>query len=726
VASVTPDTGAQGQTLDVQIVGAATHFLNGTTYATFGDGIVVHSVTVQDQTHATANVSVSPTATLGWRQVQVVTGGEIATILPTAPLDRASGWPRVRPPALGRAEQRHARRPALRGHHHRRGHELSGRRIRDHVRGWHRYRNIQVADATHLTVTIAVTALATPGLRAVVVTTGGEVASLADSFTVIAASPPALSTVTPNSGKQGESLSLTLAGSNTQFTTGQPTLTLGSNITVDPLVVVNDTTITASVAIDALAVAGSRQGILSAGGTNFPFAFTVTPSAAAVASVTPASGPQGGVITVTVSGNGTHWQQGSTTAVFPTGCQSPPAVSAVTVNSATQANLTISIPANACVGSQLLRLATGGEVLDTTFGVYAHTPSLTIGPASAMIGSAPTVNLLGEFTHFGPATTAIIDGAGVTIENFTPAAQRRDGHRQVRRRGDCAHGAAHRDADHADRWGCLRGRDGRVRRGRHAGHPDVCRSVPRRPRNAGAGDDRRPVHPFRCDDDGRAGAGHSGVRADDRRADEAEGPGGHLGGSGDGMAIGLRQHRVGAADGRLPHRRPRGAVDSERGAVGRGAGPVALRADHGHVHELQSDEHAHPGCGRHGLRCRRDESDHDHGDGGRVAPRRRSVPNTVLVLTDTAPGQIEVATGAGFNVGRGPSNLLSVTPNVVAQNQIVNVSLVGQGTHWLHGGTTADFGPGITVAQLAIQDPTHATAQLVLLAAAALGFPPSR
>ena len=57
-----------------------------------------------------------------------------------------------------------------------------------------------------------------------------------------------------------------------------------------------------------------------------------------------------------------------------------------------------------------------------------------------------------------------------------------------------------------------------------------------------------------------------------------------------------------------------------------------------------------------------------------VSPTAPIGPNTVLVLTDTAPGQTEVATGAGFNVGRGPSNILSVTPNVVAQNQIVNVS----------------------------------------------------
>jgi hypothetical protein len=81
------------------------------------------------------------------------------------------------------------------------------------------------------------------------------------------------------------------------------------------------------------------------------------------------------------------------------------------VDSATQATLTISIPAHACVGSQVLRLATGGEVLDTTFGVYAQTPTLMLGPASAMIGSAPTVNLLGEY----PKDMVLLGQAGLVV-----------------------------------------------------------------------------------------------------------------------------------------------------------------------------------------------------------------------------------------------------------------------------------------------------------------------
>jgi hypothetical protein len=82
IASVTPAWGAQGQTLDVAVVGSGTHFKQGVTSADFGDGVTVTAMTVQDQTHAVVSVSVSPTAMPGWRTVRLVTGGEFATIEP--------------------------------------------------------------------------------------------------------------------------------------------------------------------------------------------------------------------------------------------------------------------------------------------------------------------------------------------------------------------------------------------------------------------------------------------------------------------------------------------------------------------------------------------------------------------------------------------------------------------------------------------------------------------
>ena len=105
-----------------------------------------------------------------------------------------------------------------------------------------------------------------------------------------------------------------------------------------------------------------------------------------------------------------------------------------------------------------------------------------------------------------------------------------------------------------------------------------------------------------------------------------------------------------------------------------------------------------------------------------VSPTAPTGPNTVIVITTTGSGQEEIASGAGFTVTRGPAQILSVIPGVAAQGQVLNVALVGLATHWLQGATIADFGPGVTVAQLTVLDATHITARIVVQSGAAPGF----
>ncbi|PKQ27594.1 MAG: hypothetical protein CVT63_07195, partial [Candidatus Anoxymicrobium japonicum] len=76
ITSVLPISGAQGQTMNVAIVGTDTSFANGVSVASFGAGITVNSTTVTDATHATANITIAAGAAVGTRDVNVVTGGE--------------------------------------------------------------------------------------------------------------------------------------------------------------------------------------------------------------------------------------------------------------------------------------------------------------------------------------------------------------------------------------------------------------------------------------------------------------------------------------------------------------------------------------------------------------------------------------------------------------------------------------------------------------------------
>ncbi|PKQ27429.1 MAG: hypothetical protein CVT63_08040, partial [Candidatus Anoxymicrobium japonicum] len=75
IASVLPTSGAQGQTMNVDIVGTDTAFGAGST-ASFGADITVNSTTVTDATHATANITIGAGAAAGTRDVNVTTGGE--------------------------------------------------------------------------------------------------------------------------------------------------------------------------------------------------------------------------------------------------------------------------------------------------------------------------------------------------------------------------------------------------------------------------------------------------------------------------------------------------------------------------------------------------------------------------------------------------------------------------------------------------------------------------
>lgn len=76
----------------------------------------------------------------------------------------------------------------------------------------------------------------------------------------------------------------------------------------------------------------------------------------------------------------------------------------------------------------------------------------------------------------------------------------------------------------------------------------------------------------------------------------------------------------------------------------------------------------------------------------------------VLVLTAGQP----VLTNANPNAGQSGQQTLSVT-------------LTGQSTHFAQGTTTADFGPGITVAPVTVSSPTSATAVVNLDPGAAAG-----
>ena len=79
--SLTPNTGQQGQqNLSVNLTGQFTHFVQGTTTASFGAGITVASLTVNSATTATAVLNIDPAAATATRNITLTTGAEVVTL----------------------------------------------------------------------------------------------------------------------------------------------------------------------------------------------------------------------------------------------------------------------------------------------------------------------------------------------------------------------------------------------------------------------------------------------------------------------------------------------------------------------------------------------------------------------------------------------------------------------------------------------------------------------
>ena len=125
------------------------------------------------------------------------------------------------------------------------------------------------------------------------------------SVPVTVTGTPTLSSIAPNDGDQGDSVAVTLTGTN--FVPGGTNVQVaGGGVTVSGISVSGTTSLTATFTIDIGAATGARDvTVTTLAGTSGPVTFTVNdaPGPAPVLSdVTPDSGTQGSMIEVTLTG----------------------------------------------------------------------------------------------------------------------------------------------------------------------------------------------------------------------------------------------------------------------------------------------------------------------------------------------------------------------------------------------------------------------------------------
>jgi hypothetical protein len=260
---VTPSTAAQGATLNLSVVGSLTSFGPSTSFD-FGAGVTVNTITPVNPTQATVNVSISPVAARTTRNVSATTGGVTATganlftitsgpayISAVSPNNGQLGQAGLVVTVSGFATHFTAGTPVV---------SLgSGVTVT----------NVVVDSDTQLRATVTIDPAAPVQANDVVVTTLGEIATLQGGFSV---QRPFVSSVTPGSAYQEQTLAVSISGVNTHFIAGVTTASFGAGVTINSVTVTSATLATVHVTVQLSAIPGPRSvtittGLESASGT---------------------------------------------------------------------------------------------------------------------------------------------------------------------------------------------------------------------------------------------------------------------------------------------------------------------------------------------------------------------------------------------------------------------------------------------------------------------------
>jgi len=346
ITGVIPGSAPQGQVdLPVTINGRFTHFVQGTTAVSFGSGITVLGLSVEDAARLTANVSVACDAPLGPRLLTVTTGSETVRRANGFTVTEAIRTIVVNPNS---GQQNEALIVEIAG---RCTHFVQGVTTVDFGAGI-TVTSVNVVSGTRLTASISIAATATPGPRSIIVRTGTE-QPLPGSFTVT--NGPVITRVTPDTAEQGQTLSVEIDGRFTHFVQGTTQAIFGPNIAVNSQTVLSATTMTANISIACDAAPGARDMTARTGTEDpLPHRFTVT---SRPIWVNPDRGEQGQELDVVIMGHCTNFVQGITTVSFGPGVT----VANIVVATATRLTASISIADNAAFGTRDVTVTTGAE-----------------------------------------------------------------------------------------------------------------------------------------------------------------------------------------------------------------------------------------------------------------------------------------------------------------------------------------------------------------------------
>jgi hypothetical protein len=398
LTGISPLSGVRSSSVSVTLSG--TNFISGLAVDTI-DGITVSTVSVVNSTTATALFVIAADAVLGPRAIRVTTAGgssgtttfTVAAVGPTLTgISPASSIPGATFTAN------------LTGTNF-----VAGMTV-DASAGI-TVTTVNVTSSTVATAVFAIAADAALGTRNVTVTTTSGT-SAPFTFTVIPP-VPTLSLISPASGILGSAVLVSLTGTNFY---APMTISVGTDITVSNINVVDTSTATATFTIGLNAFPGKQNvTIATTGGSSSAAVFSVTPFPPTLTSLSPSSAVQGNLArSFTVTITGTNLYEPSI-AISGTGVSTP---ENFFVTSATSGTTTFTIDANAALGPRNVTVSNaGGTSAPLAFTIVAAAPTLTsITPAIGVRGTSVPVTIAG--TNFAQGTT-LNSIAGVTVSNLT-------------------------------------------------------------------------------------------------------------------------------------------------------------------------------------------------------------------------------------------------------------------------------------------------------------------
>ena len=368
LSSITPNIGSAGGTVAVTILG--TNFVSGgTAIAVSGSGVTGTAVSVTGATSLTASIVVASSATPGTYNVSVSTPGGVSGTLPFT----VGAAPAITSVSPNSAYPGETPSITITGTNFTPGATsivVSGTGVSGV--------DVFVSGTTSLTAFLLTDPAATPGVRALTVVVSGS-SSGTLPFTLAVPPAPTLSTINLASGIQGNSMIVTLTGTN--FVANEMTVSAGAGITAGNVTVSSSTQMAVDLVIDLTAATGPRNLAVSNIGGASPTGLTFTVNAPAgppaLTSISPSSGIQGAILPVTFIGtNFVGGGQGGTAIVFSgTGVT----VGIVAVN-AGGTSMTVDLILTGAPGDRTVSVTTAAGVTATqTFTILPNSLSLATG-----------------------------------------------------------------------------------------------------------------------------------------------------------------------------------------------------------------------------------------------------------------------------------------------------------------------------------------------------------